>query len=120
MTEKLLDKKIHPTVITKGYQMAAKKCQEILQDISLKITPEDNDVLRQIAMTAMTGKGAEGSKEKLAEIIVKAVNQIKNDERVELNDIKIEKQDKFRRKLQSEWVDVTDFIVKIIKKYQKD
>ncbi len=89
--EKLLDKKIHPTVITKGYKIAAEKCQSILQDISLKITPEDDDVLRQIAMTAMTGKGAEGSKEKLAEIIVKAVKQIKNDGRVELNDIKIEK-----------------------------
>src|SRR3989344_5024945 len=28
--EKLLDKKIHPTVITKGYSMAAEKAKEIL------------------------------------------------------------------------------------------
>jgi thermosome len=89
--EKLLDKKIHPTVITKGYNMAAEKAQEILQDIALRITPEDGDVLRQVAMTAMTGKGAEGSKEKFADIIVKAVNQIKDGDRIELDDIKIEK-----------------------------
>ena len=28
--EKLLDKKIHPTIITKGYRLAAEKSQEIL------------------------------------------------------------------------------------------
>ncbi len=89
--EKLLDKKIHPTVITKGYSMAAEKAQEILMDIALRITPGDEDVLRQVAMTAMTGKGAEGSKEKFAEIIVTAVNQIKEGDRIELSDIKIEK-----------------------------
>ncbi len=89
--EKLLDKKIHPTVITKGYRMAADKSQKILNEIALKITPEDDDVLRQIAMTAMTGKGAEDAKEKFADIIVKAVKQIQNNGKIDLNDIKIEK-----------------------------
>jgi thermosome len=89
--ERLLDRKIHPTVITKGYRIAADKCQEILKDISLRITPEDIDVLKQIAMTAMTGKGAEDSKEKLADIIVKAVKQIQDGGRININDIKIEK-----------------------------
>src|SRR4030067_1720757 len=69
--EKLLDQKIHPTVIVKGYKIAAEKCMEILNEIALKISPDDEDVLKQIAMTAMTGKGAEGSKERFAEIIVK-------------------------------------------------
>lgn len=89
--EKLLDKKIHPTVITKGYRMAAEKSQEILGDIALKITPEDEEILKQVAMTAMTGKGAEDSKEKFAEIIVRAVKQIEDNGKVNLNDIKIEK-----------------------------
>jgi thermosome len=89
--EKLLDKKIHPTVITKGYRIAAEKSQEILEEISLRITPEDEDVLRQIAMTSMTGKSAEGSKEKFADIIVRAVKQIQNNGKIELSDIKIEK-----------------------------
>jgi len=89
--EKLLDKKIHPTLIVKGYRLACEKAQEILKDISMKISPENNESLRQIAMTAMTGKGAEDSKEKLSEIIVKAIQQLQEKLNVDLNDIKIEK-----------------------------
>jgi len=89
--EKLLDKKIHPTVITKGYRLAAEKSQEILKEICLRITPEDTEILKQIAMTAMTGKGAEDSKESFAEILVNAVNQIKEGSKIDLDNIKIEK-----------------------------
>jgi len=89
--EKLLDKKIHPTVITKGYRIAAEKSQEILNDLALRITPGDDDILRQVAMTAMTGKGAEDSKERFADIIVTAVKQIQDNGDINLNDIKIEK-----------------------------
>ncbi|MEK6820054.1 MAG: thermosome subunit alpha, partial [Nanoarchaeota archaeon] len=63
----------------------------ILNEIALKITPKDDDVLRQIAMTAMTGKGAEDAKEKFADIIVKAVKQVENNGRIHIEDIKIEK-----------------------------
>lgn len=89
--ERLLDKKIHPTVITKGYRIASEKAQEILKEIALKITPDDEEILKQIAMTAMTGKGAEDSKEWFSAIIVKAVKQIETNGKIDLNDIKIEK-----------------------------
>jgi len=89
--EKLLDSKIHPTVIAKGYRLAAEKAQEILNDVSLRISIEDDDVLKQIAMTAMTGKGAEDSREKLAEIIVRGIKQIENKGEFDLDDLKIEK-----------------------------
>ena len=89
--EKLLDKKIHPTVITKGYRLAAEKSQEILQEIALRITPNDDEVLKQVAMTAMTGKGAEDSKESFADIIVRAVKQVQDEGKVDIDDIKIEK-----------------------------
>src|SRR3989338_4078998 len=78
--EKLLDKKIHPTVITKGYRIAADKSQKILDEIALKISVDDENILKQVAMTAMTGKGAEDEKEKFADIIVKAVKQISSSE----------------------------------------
>lgn len=92
--EKLLDMKIHPTVIIKGYKLAAEKAQEILKEISFKVdnSQDNQELLKQIAMTAMTGKGAEDSKEKLAEIIIKAIKQISKDNAIEnlnLNDIKI-------------------------------
>jgi len=90
--ETLLDQRIHPTVITKGYSLAQEKAQEILKEISLKITDQDEEILKQIAMTAMTGKGAEGFKEKFSEIVVKAVKQIKDSsQNININDIKIVK-----------------------------
>jgi thermosome len=89
--EKLLDQKIHPTVIAKGYRMAAEKSQEILQKIATTITAKDDHLLKNIAMTAMTGKSAENAKEKLGDIIVKAVKQIMENENINLNNIKLEK-----------------------------
>ena len=89
--EKLIDKKIHPTVIAKGYRLASEKSQEILKELALKITSDNEEVLKQIAMTAMTGKGAEDAKERFADIIVKAVKQIQKNNEIDLNDIKIEK-----------------------------
>ena len=87
--EKLLDKKIHPTVIIKGYRKATEKSLEILENISRNISGKED--LKKIAMTAMTGKGAEGDKEKLAELIVEASYQIGNNKNINLNDIKIQK-----------------------------
>jgi thermosome len=89
--EKLLDKKIHPTVITKGYNLAKEKSQEILKEISLRLGEDNEDILRQIAMTAMTGKCAESSKETFAEILVTAVKQIEENGNIDLSNIKIEK-----------------------------
>lgn len=89
--EKLLDRKIHPTVIAKGYRLAAEKSHNILNEISARITPDNEEILKQIAMTAMTGKGAEDAKEKFAEIIVKAVKQIQSQGISDLDNIKIEK-----------------------------
>lgn len=89
--EHLLDKDIHPTVITKGYRQAAEKAQEILNKISKPVSIKDTELLKQIAMTAMTGKGAESAKEKLADIAVNAIRQVIEDGNISMDDIKIEK-----------------------------
>jgi thermosome len=89
--EKLLDQKIHPTVITKGYRMATEKCQEILGKISTTISAKDDNILKSIAMTAMNSKAVEGSKEMLGDIIAKAVKQIMENDNINLNHIKLEK-----------------------------
>ena len=87
--EKLLDRKIHPTVIVKGYRMAAERSLEILNEIAMPVN--DSGILKSIAMTAMTGKGAEGNKDILADLIVKSVEQVASGKEVDLNDIKIQK-----------------------------
>ena len=87
--EGLLDRKIHPTVIVKGYRLAADKALELLNELSFPV--ENKTVLKQIAMTAMTGKGAEGHKEKLANIIVEAIEQIAQGREVNLENVKLQK-----------------------------
>jgi thermosome len=92
--ERLLDQEIHPTVIAKGYRIAAEKAQDILNRIAENVTEKDDDVLKNIAITAMTGKGAESSKEKLGELAVKAVKQVMDKENgvfIDKDNIKIEK-----------------------------
>jgi thermosome len=74
--EKLLDQGIHPTVITGGYKMAADRSHEILNEAAEPISIDDEELLKKIAMTAMTGKKAESGRELLADLAVKAVKQI--------------------------------------------
>jgi thermosome len=74
--EHLLDQNIHPTVISRGYRLAAYKANEILNDIAEDIKIKDDVMLRNIAMTAMTGKGAETAKEHLSQMVVKALKYI--------------------------------------------
>ncbi len=74
--ERLLDQTIHPTIIASGYRLAAEKAQEILEEISEPLKIGDDALLKKIAMTAMTGKKAEGSMEKLVDLTVGAVKQI--------------------------------------------
>jgi len=87
--EKLLDRNVHPTVIVRGYRSAAEKSIQILNEIALPLN--DRELLIQIAQTAMTGKGAEGHKELLAELIVKAVDQISVGREIDKDNVKIEK-----------------------------
>jgi len=90
--EKLLDQNIHPTVIAKGYRIAADKAQNVLKNISESITFNDEDALKNIAVTAMTGKGAESSKEHLASLTIEAIKQVAdNPEKIVFDNIKIEK-----------------------------
>jgi archaeal chaperonin len=87
--EKLLDKKIHPTVVVRGYKLASEKAKEILNAIS---SPVDSaEVLKKIARTAMTGKGAEGHRDKFSDLIVEAVNTVGEGRKVDLGAVKIEK-----------------------------
>jgi chaperonin GroEL (HSP60 family) len=93
--EGLLDQEVHPTVLAKGYRMASEKALEILEKLAEPITINDMEMLKKIALTAMTGKGAEASKDVLAEIAVKAIKQVADIEngKVYINkeDIKLEK-----------------------------
>ncbi|WP_297552118.1 TCP-1/cpn60 chaperonin family protein, partial [Thermococcus sp.] len=93
--EELLDQNIHPSIIVKGYTMAAEKAQEILDEIAIKVNPDDEETLLKIAGTSITGKSAEAHRELLAKLAVQAVMQVAEKEdgkyKVDIDNIKIEK-----------------------------
>ena len=91
-SEDLLEQDVHPTVIAHGYRMAAEKAQEILKAMAIEVKPKDTKTLKKIAETAITGKGAEAAKDKLCELVVKAVTMVaESDGSVDTENIKVEK-----------------------------
>ncbi len=74
--EELLDQDVHPTIIAKGYRMAAEKAEEILTGMAIDIDITNEELLKKVATTAMTGKGAEKAKDYLAELVVRAVKAV--------------------------------------------
>jgi len=94
--EALIEKKIHPTVITEGYRMGMNKALEILDELAITIDPYNREKLIRIADTAMTGKAIESVKDKLNGIAVDAVMTIakKDGDRIiaDEDDVLIKKQ----------------------------
>ncbi|MHA2038928.1 MAG: thermosome subunit beta [Promethearchaeota archaeon] len=74
--KKLLEQKIHPTVITEGFRKAADKAVEILNSISVKSGIDDEEGLKNSAMTCMSSKIVSESKVKLAEMCMKAIKAV--------------------------------------------
>jgi thermosome len=90
--EGLLDQEIHPTVIAAGYRDAADKAMEILKSMAIKVTTKDNDLLKKIAITAMTGKGSQSARDELALIAVKAIKSVVDEDgTVDTDNITVEK-----------------------------
>ncbi|MCK9565643.1 MAG: TCP-1/cpn60 chaperonin family protein [Methanothrix sp.] len=90
--EELLEQEIHPTVIAAGYRAAADKSMEILQGLAIKVSAKDEDLLRKIAVTAMTGKGSQSARDELAEMAVKAVQSVVDEDgTVDTDNITVEK-----------------------------
>jgi chaperonin GroEL (HSP60 family) len=67
----LLNQKIHPTRIAKGFALANRKAQEILPNMAVDVT---DDILKTVASTAMTGKTAEVDGDHLSSVCVEVAN----------------------------------------------
>ncbi len=74
--EKLLDQDVHPTVIVEGYKKASDKALKILQNLSIGIQPDDEKMLKLIAMTSMGTKATAGTSEHLGTLATKAIRQV--------------------------------------------
>ena len=67
----LLNQKIHPTRIAKGFALANRKAQELLPKMAVDVT---DDILKTVANTAMTGKTAEVDSDHLSSVCVEVAN----------------------------------------------
>ncbi|WP_136717555.1 thermosome subunit beta [Halorientalis salina] len=74
--EDLIEQDIHPTAIIKGFDLASKQAQEEIDDIAESVEPDDEETIRKVAETSMTGKGAELNKEHLSQLIYDAVQAV--------------------------------------------
>jgi len=88
-SESLIDANVHPTVITNGYKLAATKAIEVLKSIA--VDAKTDDILKKVALTAMTGKSVGGQGEFLSGISVKAARAVLDDNKMDMENIKIEK-----------------------------
>jgi len=88
--EELLDQDIHATILAQGYRQAAEKAKEILEDNAIDVDADDTETLEKVAGTAMTGKGAESSKDLLGELVVRAVQSVADEDGVDTDNVQIE------------------------------
>ena len=74
----LIEQGIHPTIIIKGYKMAAEKARELLREKSFNVSMEDEDKLEKIAMIALGSKniGGESTKRYLSKLAIQAIKQV--------------------------------------------
>ncbi|EMA49825.1 thermosome subunit 3 [Halococcus salifodinae DSM 8989] len=78
--ETLLDDDVHPTTIVEGYHEAAQLAHEAVDEQVLAGGDLDDDRLRGVARTSMTGKGTgDVGADALAETVVEAVRQVEGD-----------------------------------------
>ena len=93
--EDLLDQEIHPTVITRGFKIAKEQALKILDEIAQPVKLEDDELLKKIALTSMSGKSMERASPVIADIVVKAVKEVARTENgkvvIDIDDIKREK-----------------------------
>ena len=91
-SEDLIEQNVHPTVICEGFRLASEKASDLIETHALKV---DEEILKEVAKTALTGKSAGAVKEFLADISVVAVVAVAQTDSegntVDVDDIKIQK-----------------------------
>ena len=93
--ESLINQNVHPIIIVDGYRKAAKKAKQYLEEIADVVTANDKSILQKIAKTSMQTKLVRKNSSHLAELVVKAVTAVSEQEGekfvVDIDDIKVEK-----------------------------
>jgi len=93
--EELINKNIHPTVIVDGYMVATAKALELFNNIAIKVSPTDKEILKKAAMTSLGTKLVSEYRDHLSDIAVDAVLKVAlkvdGEYKADLDDIKVDK-----------------------------
>jgi T-complex protein 1 subunit delta len=87
--QKLLAKGLHPTRISEAFQSAALKSIEILESMAIAVDLKDTEALTRVASTSLNSKVVSQHSSLLAPIAVNAVLKVRDNNSVDLRDIKI-------------------------------
>lgn len=92
--QELVDKNIHPTIVSTGYMGAKEAAEKILEGIAIE-TKGDSKYLQYVGLTSLSGKNVGGQNEFLADLAVKAVREVAEErdgrQYVDVKRIKVEK-----------------------------
>lgn len=89
--ESLIESGVHPTVIVKGYRLAAEKAVEILENLAVSTAENEKEKLVEVAKTSITGKASDRYNRLIAELCVDAALAIRERGIVDLKDIILSK-----------------------------
>ncbi|WP_049922800.1 thermosome subunit alpha [Halopiger djelfimassiliensis] len=90
--EDLIEQDVHATTIVEGYHEAAEIALEAI-DEQVSESEVDDEILKQVAESSMTGKGTGGlTAESLAETVVEAVRHVEVDDGVERENVGVHTQ----------------------------
>jgi len=87
--ERLLDQKVHPSNIVKGYKRAVETALKVLDEIAIPIEPSNKELMEAVARTSLYSKIVFGEHKHFAEIAVQAIKDIA-EERGEKVDVDID------------------------------
>ncbi|MEE2759697.1 MAG: TCP-1/cpn60 chaperonin family protein [Candidatus Thermoplasmatota archaeon] len=109
---RLMDKGLHPLVISSGYEKAKTIALDAIQNISTQIKIDDHDTLCEISSTALTGKGSETSTNTLSKLVVSTLQAVTRTE--EDGTIRCEAEDVTMHKIGSGTIDDSHLVRGII------
>ncbi|MFP3984625.1 MAG: thermosome subunit beta [Candidatus Bathyarchaeia archaeon] len=95
--EDLLEQKVHPTIIVKGYRQAAEIALKSLDDIAIPIERSNEELMETVARTSLYSKIVSSERGLLAKIAVEAIKQIAEEKDgrvdVDIDDVQINKKE---------------------------
>jgi thermosome len=73
--EDLLDQKVHPTNVIRGYRQAADTALKVLDEIAIPIEPSDEEMMEAVARASLYSKIVSGERKHFAKMAVQAIKQ---------------------------------------------